>query len=86
VAVVRFDPRFTTLHPRTALWWVQREQCRQCDRMLVREDRRKRGDMGMDCAARPEAWWDGNKDRSCITMRDVDSPCGPGAALFKPKE
>lgn len=76
------DTTFLRLHPRTALWWEQREQCRVCSQHA------KVG-RSEDVCLLPGNNIKG-KGRTpgvpCITSRDEGSPCGPGAARFTPKE
>jgi rRNA maturation protein Nop10 len=76
------DERFLHLHPRTALWWQQREQCRACAHLSLRESSPK-------CGGHQSTLWtclaasDG-RHHSAIEMRDPGSPCGPDATLFHP--
>lgn len=80
------DTRFLTVHPRTRLWWVQREQCAQCKhcktaaRAATRSEPRNRV---MQCGAGKAK---AKTDRSCILAREEGNRCGPEAKLFQPRE
>lgn len=75
------DQRFLRIHPRTALWFEQRETCERCANCIVMPPLagRNSGNGGMRCALnKPEPY--------CIDMREVgDSTCGPEARFFKEK-
>lgn len=79
------DTRFLTVHPRTALWWEQREQCRLCKNKIDVPSKPKDGNggtgHGMRClkARFPH-------DASCISSREPGTPCGPDAKLFERKQ
>ena len=71
------DTRFLAVHPRTELWWEQREQCWICINAT-------RTDTMLTCDAVAR---DGNNfDRTCISARDEGGPCGPSAKLFRLNE
>jgi len=79
---MEIDTRFLTIHPRTALWFKEREQCRAClHHSLIPPDGEHRGH-GERCAKGSRRW----NDWTCIGMRDEGSRCGPDAKLFTPKE
>lgn len=74
---------FFTVHPRTAEWWVEREQCMRCRHMCRRPTvQRKNGSAsggGMLCTAvNPGP----GGDATCITAREGE--CGHDAKLFEP--
>ena len=76
------DKRFLRVHPRTLLWWREREQCRRCVHYRERAAagvRNQRRTPLQSCMAQPKArrypW-------ACIEMRDEGSPCGPLGLLF----
>lgn len=80
------DERFLRVHPRTALWWEQREQCKRCAHVRHRPQKftgkgnTNGSGLGMSCAVSPARWG----EASCIGARDLGSPCGPDADLFQP--
>lgn len=89
------DQRFLTLHPATALWFEQRKTCEQCAHSYVpnNNDPRVEGHEGLRCmATKPDrsckrGGFRINEARSyCIDARLEGAPCGPDAALFKPKD
>lgn len=74
------DPRFLSLHPRTALWFEQREQCWLCAHL---EWSGPGGSSSMSCGVVPKSDEHGRvTDRTCISARDVGGACGPGATVF----
>lgn len=72
------DERFLTVHPRTALWWEQRETCKKCVHF------RKRADGALSCTAIGGGGGTGlnGGDAACISARDEGQRCGPDAKLF----
>lgn len=88
------DQTFLTVHPVTAQWWKQREQCRQCKHHFEPPARGRDGSpMGEHCLAAPVV--DRRRQiEECIDTRGTAQEredkkagaCGPGAALFEPKE
>ncbi len=76
------DTRFTTVHPRTALWWMQRGKCIGCKHSRtamppsVAEGR-------MSCVLTPMR---GKGRADCIDAREVGADCGPDAILFSPRK
>lgn len=84
------DETFLAPHPRTVLWWVQREQCRRCERFRevhIAATHRSAEHTVMHCeVGAPIVRRNGRTDYSaCIDMRDENSACGPAALLFQPK-
>lgn len=75
------DERFLSVHPRTALWWEQREVCQRCKHVRQTEQTPKAGGE-MFCAV--VAGGGGNGRHPCITARDENQACGPTAWLFEP--
>jgi hypothetical protein len=81
---MQIDERFLTVHPRTALWWQQREQCATCRWQREKpQNHEKRNGGGLACDAAPGKGWYGAF--SCISARDEGSPCGPDARLWQAK-
>jgi hypothetical protein len=84
---VKLDTRFLTTHPRTVLWWEQREQCRGCAHAIIEEVERRAGfnetSTTMRCAAL-EPYPHTRTQPYCIDARDPGKPCGPKAVLFTP--
>jgi hypothetical protein len=73
------------LHPATALWWAQREQCRACahyTRNKAHADQRHEGYTGERCTAR-RADQGLREFLYCIDARLPGAFCGPDAAMFK---
>jgi hypothetical protein len=68
------------VHPRTALWWIEREQCRRCSF--------HRSDGHADACDHPRAIIGagraraGNGGATCISVRDEGGACGPAGRLF----
>ena len=93
--MAEIDTRFLSVHPRTELWWAQREQCQRCAHMSEDGDTtnglRKSGTLagGMRClqAARRigggAMHWGRSISIYCIDARDETGKCGPDAKLFK---
>lgn len=81
--MTQIDERFLSVHPRTALWWKQREKCAQCVHYDVLPGTPKTGG-GTVC--RSMAAGGPNKLNSAITARDEGHVCGPAAALFVAKQ
>ena len=85
MTVLLLDTRFLQPHPRTLLWWQQREQCRRCVHYRrVDTCARATGQglaehcaMGRDCGAMQ------SETAACIHMRDAGSRCGPEGWLFE---
>jgi hypothetical protein len=89
-------PAYTGLavpaHPRTALWWQQREQCQRCARSVTEGDttngRRTQATAagGLRCSAATKRIG-GAGSRAvavyCIDARDEGGRCGPEAKLFE---
>lgn len=75
------DTRFLRVHPRTRLWWAQRETCRTCAH--YRQERSGERSCGMSMMDHCAAGRDGSGRLSaCIDMRDEREACGTEAALF----
>ena len=74
------DTRFLRVHPRTRLWWAQRETCRTCAhyRREVSPARDGPGSVEHCAAGRGPA----GQTAACIEMRDDGQACGTEAALF----
>lgn len=83
------DQRFLSPHPRTLLWWQQREQCRQCAHYVrVPTSAKSNGGDAEHCLlghnhGGSTAW---TPSSACIDMRDAGSACGPDGRLFMPLE
>ena len=96
--MAEIDTRFLSVHPRTELWWTQREQCRNCVHMSEDGDTTQgrhhsgRGlPRGMRCLKLEGNIGSGSyQGRSisiyCIDARDETGKCGPSGALFKEKK
>lgn len=73
------DTRFLVVHPRTALWAVQRVDCQRCVHMLP-------GETAMRCSQAPISSNGSTKFRQanayCIDAREPEGVCGPEAKLF----
>jgi hypothetical protein len=73
------------VHPRTALWWQQRETCLKCANVQLKTvgtgDNECRV---MHCKkAFTRTMNNGRVDnRSCLAMRDEGAACGPDAKLL----
>lgn len=87
------DERFLTVHPRTALWWAEREQCRQCKHhsyvphVGLGTSKRDGGGgtgCGERCALAPSNGKTLSPGSSCIQARE--ERCGPEARLFEPRK
>jgi hypothetical protein len=90
-----------TTHPLTALWWQQRDKCRQClfHTPMGTVKNNSRGSLGERCSAvtvedMRAVWLDLYGRRAvgppdalafCIDARSAGAPCGPQAMLFKSK-
>lgn len=82
------DETYLSVHPRTALWWQQREKCELCanHRKVIG---RARGETMLKCNASggggtsPDGKHNGT-DASCLRARDEGRRCGPDALMFKP--
>lgn len=87
---MKIDTRFLTLHPATAAWFAQRETCRRCAWLIDIVGTRELD--SMRCRKAPQATICQDPRRAtrryyfCIDARLPDGPCGPDAALFKPRE
>jgi hypothetical protein len=91
--MAEIDTRFLTLHPRTAVWWEQREQCMRCAHMTERGDTsnglRKPGSEtgGMRCLKVERKIGSDFAGRHiqiyCIDAREEGGKCGPAGLLFK---
>jgi hypothetical protein len=75
LAPVLLDRRFLVLHPRTALWWKEREVCAVCV-FVVRDGHAWRCDAVAGGSSKEGA--------GCMRARDEGQACGPDALLFKP--
>jgi len=90
------DTRFLTVHPVTAKWWQQREQCKQCKHYILEDATKRRGEYAARCdASRLPVPGQGNRATEyCIDARAPAEErqdgkpglCGPDAVLFEPKE
>lgn len=83
------DPRFLTVHPRTALWWRQRSKCEKCAHRVEGPEHRD-GKGGVLCSVvfrhiGAERWVGRSINAYCIDAREPDAKCGPAAKLFKPR-
>lgn len=86
------DETFLTVHPRTALWWQEREQCAICKHSHSEGDlthgRRTSKtpvtDPGMRCSGTiVQTHGRGRRiDAFCIDAREEGQRCGPNATLF----
>lgn len=72
------DNRFQVLHPRTVLWFEQREKCAQCVYC-------KKGETEMRCTQAASKNVGRAQFNYCIDMREPDSLCGPDAHFFHPR-
>jgi hypothetical protein len=81
------DRTFLHVHPATAAWWAQREQCRGCAAHALWRESGFIHDSERCTAVRAESpgRWPGSRDAYCIDARLPGASCGPGAALFTPK-
>lgn len=83
------DERFLTVHPRTALWWEQREKCAGCAHLEVQPSDAGTGG-GWACLACPGGGGGGLRAgfTTCITAREEGHGvrCGPDARLFQAKQ
>jgi hypothetical protein len=70
---------FLRVHPATALWWQQREQCERCQHCTLREGYEGEGVMRCKMLRQGGAGGAGY----CIDARDEEGPCGPNARLFQ---
>lgn len=81
---------FTKPHPRTVLWFKERETCKQCRNCVVNPitegsaGRNKGG--GWHCIKTRNNKSGPNPHQACIAAREPGMPCGPDAKLFQPKE
>lgn len=79
--IIPLRTEFLTLHPSTALWFKQREQCEQC----VHVSRPKGGDPRvpytmMHCTAVAH----GTNDATCLSARGKGAGrCGPEGKFFE---
>lgn len=84
---MKLDTRFLTVHPRTALWFKQREQCKTCKHVSIEliERRRDCGEQSttMRCTASPR-YVHSSQHPYCIDAREPGKSCGPDAVLFTP--
>lgn len=78
---MELDTRFLTVHPRTKLWWEQRQQCAQCTHVRITEGKTHGGDVHTMYHCRMHR--EGSVWSSCMTARDEGQPCGPDGKLFK---
>lgn len=73
------DERFLRPHPRTLLWWAQRERCRTCGHYRLESSAAAQGAGTLEhCMAGRR----GIYAAPCIDMRDEGRQCGPDAALY----
>jgi len=79
---VKVDERFLSVHPRTLLWWQQREQCRKCKHHWFKPEKPGSGHSGSGGGEYCEATRYSH-DKTCVSARDTD--CGSEAALFEAK-
>jgi hypothetical protein len=78
------DTRFLTVHPRTLLWWRQREQCATCAHLVeTPENVRSKSGGGMQCGV--VRAYSPSGLASCISARDEGQACGPDAVLWEPR-
>lgn len=84
---MKLDERFLTVHPRTKLWWTQREQCAQCKHVRHIDMKQTRGGWGQSggqwSCAQNKGGGHANGFRSCIDAREEGGACGPEARLFE---
>lgn len=76
------DETFLTIHPRTALWWQQREQCLKCKHLEVVKARGRISGGQWSCRGVGGGGGD-NGSTACINAREEGMPCGPDANLFE---
>ena len=82
---------FLCVHPATALWWQQREQCERCAHAHTVSGRDAETVMWCRAAPRPQKDWrvarlheaNGRQWMFCIDARGVNMPCGPAARLYQ---
>lgn len=75
------DTRFLTVHPRTVLWWEQREKCRRCKHYDHVVGNSRIG--GQEACTATPARVVNSFGLSCISAREPGERCGPEAKLFK---
>lgn len=71
------------VHPRTALWFKQREQCDRCRHTATRAHRKGNGTTVSSGGGSMACVLGRGPDQSCMSMRDAGSRCGPDARLFE---
>lgn len=74
------DTRFLQVHPRTRLWWAQRETCRTC--VHYRQERSGERQSGSTLLEHCAAGLRGKHLTACIEMRDEGQRCGTEALLY----
>lgn len=84
--MTQIDTTFLKVHPRTELWWKQREKCMRCENFRHRPARSSGNGsgsgQGMSCAVVNH----GLLPASCIQAREEGSKCGPHGLLFVAKK
>jgi len=85
---MKLDTRFLTVHPRTVLWWEQREKCDQCQHCVRTPTKTTKGNRVAThphrCGITPAGGPTGIA--YCIDAREPTGDCGPKAKLFQPKK
>ena len=87
---MQIDQTFLRVHPATALWWQQREQCKSCRHMRLLEG----GVLRCAAAHHPDAQVrlmlsaraGADVRPYCIDARGEKGDCGPDARLWEGKE
>ena len=86
------DTRFLTVHPATALWWKQREQCESCKHLRLKRGEGNEGVMRCAVARHPDpqvrlmlSARTADLRPYCIDARGEKGSCGPDAALWEGK-
>lgn len=93
------DTTFLTVHPRTALWWEQREQCAKCTGCTRAAAGGQRCTFSKMPGTSPIAVSRRRRDERgvemlgarlavdvgiyCIDAREPGMPCGPDAKMFE---
>ena len=79
---MQIDTRFLTIHPATALWHSQRDQCERCAHLSLTLEGLKDRSAVLRCTA-VRAGKGRQAHAYCIDARE--GACGPEAKLFQEK-
>ena len=83
-AMMALDTRYLRPHPRTMLWWAQRETCRNCAHYRLESSAAAQGSGTVEHCMAGRCW--SGRTAACIDMRDQGQACGTEAALFVPAD